>query len=208
MSRTKRNEKSTLGNSTPSFGNERRVFNTMAMAPKSRPGKMPQTNWLRTFMNIKNRKKNDQVLPLNMVKQVCRFRMFSVYLYPIMPMWPPPVTCRGSCSPSVGLSPHPERTSERWLRRDKARHVLPPGKKRPPRDHRCPKYQASIRTAQVHLNLWMLINMLMFTAVTAKRKSDHGRFPADQGSVSAKCENSRRPSGSFRSRSRDNLCSC
>ena len=44
------------------------------------------------------------MLPLKMFKKVCRFRMFSVSHPPI---WPP-VTCRGSCSPSVGLSPHPD----------------------------------------------------------------------------------------------------
>jgi len=99
------------------------------------------------------------MLPLKMFKKVCRFRMFSVSHPPI---WPP-VTCRGSCSPSVGLSPHPDELAGGWLQLDKTAR---PARLRPPRDHRCPKYQASIRTAQVHLNLWML----MFTAFHRKKK--------------------------------------
>ena len=99
------------------------------------------------------------MLPLKMFKKVCRFRMFSVSHPPI---WPP-VTCRGSCSPSVGLSPHPDELAGGcdWTKR----HAARPARLRP-RDHRCPKYQASIRTAQVHLNLWML----MLTAFHREKK--------------------------------------
>lgn len=155
-------------------------------------------------MNIKNRKKNDQVLPLNMFKKVCRFRMFSVSHH--AQYWPPPMTCRGSCSPSVGLSPHPERTSERLAATGQGPARFTPRKKATTSRSSMPEIP-SLNPDSPSPNLWMLINMLMFTAVT--KENQPGRFAkADQGSVSAKCENSRRPSGSFRSRSRDNLCSC
>lgn len=134
------------------------------------------------------------MLPLKMFKKVCRFRMFSVSHPPI---WPP-VTCRGSCSPSVGLSPHPDELAGGcdWTKR----HAARPARLRP-RDHRCPKYQASIRTAQVHLNLWML----MFTAFHREKKVT--RQVCRRSRQRQRMCFSRTPSGSFRSRSRDNLCS-
>ena len=136
------------------------------------------------------------MLPLKMFKKVCRFRMFSVSHPPI---WPP-VTCRGSCSPSVGLSPHPDELAGGcdWTKR----HPPAPGPAAASRSSmpEIPSLNPDSPSPSESLDV--------DAHRISPRKESHqpGRFAKDQGSVSA-CVKSRTPSGSFRSRSRDNLCS-